>query len=154
MPRAPIGGESSVEAINHFLADLHQEANGAVGASSARYKWGPGFGLAAHAAKAARQAGTLYMVASAPNQIWEKSQLYQSGEWDKEDKEAYKDGEGEWHCFGVFFAQRTMWIYDPSYVHPSPPSPPIIPEASEERDSAGEPLASTSAAASAVTKAP
>ncbi|KAI9812377.1 MAG: hypothetical protein M1826_002844 [Phylliscum demangeonii] len=38
------------------------------------------YGLATNAAKAARQSVTLFMVASAPYQVWESSQLYQSGE--------------------------------------------------------------------------
>ncbi|KAI9804706.1 MAG: hypothetical protein M1826_004853 [Phylliscum demangeonii] len=35
------------------------------------------------------------MVASAPNQAWESSQLCRSGEWDDEDKKTYQKGDAD-----------------------------------------------------------
>ncbi|KAI9830392.1 MAG: hypothetical protein M1826_004815 [Phylliscum demangeonii] len=71
MSGSSIDGASSATAINNFLASLHQRATGAMivysevffahKASSATYGWGPGYGLATNAAKAARQSGTLFM---------------------------------------------------------------------------------------------
>jgi hypothetical protein len=73
---------------------------------------------AVHACKAG--AINLFLVASHPNLVWEKSWAYQFG-GQKDDaaaRETHYQRLADWHVYGIRIQDRTAWIYDSSYETP------------------------------------
>ncbi|KZF18918.1 hypothetical protein L228DRAFT_286154 [Xylona heveae TC161] len=88
------------------------------------------FETVAGAARLSRQKGTLYLLATPPNIIFEQTNLYQqyTSEWTDEEKESHRRdhqaGLGAWHCCAAFYHQRTVYLYDPTYPNLNTASPP------------------------------
>lgn len=91
-----------------------------------------------NAARESRQQGTLLLLASGPNIVWESTQLFKSGDWTPAEKNQYLAGEADWHCFAMFLRNRKvllsvnleliytnisqLYIYDSSYAPPIEPT--------------------------------
>ncbi|KAI9884016.1 MAG: hypothetical protein M1823_004206 [Watsoniomyces obsoletus] len=124
-----IHGESTPADLHIFLTQLQTRAPIVVipnevcfrNAANRRAHYGnttdvQSYELASNVPYIGRQSGTLMMVASPQNHVWEQTRSGRSGSWTEAEWSAHRQGEAEWHCFAMYFHMSTCYIYDSSYL--------------------------------------